>query len=199
MAVVMVHGILDTGKVFRRLAADLEARGARCLCPSLSPSDGRDGLPDLSGKLDAAIREGVAAQEPIDLIGFSMGGLISRYWLQELGGHARVRRFFAISVPFAGSLWSWLMPSAGVRQMRPGSGFLAELEAGAGRLDGIEIVSYWTPFDLVIVPPSSSVWERAENIPLLVPCHPCMLWSRALREDIAARIGLSPGAGDRSR
>jgi len=190
MAVVMVHGILDTGDVFSTLATYLEALGADCLTPSLTPSDGRDGLPDLAQKLDGIIRERLAPDEPVDLIGFSMGGVIARYWLQEVGGYGRTRRFFAISAPFAGSLWSHLHSGLGVRQMRPGSDLLRRLEAGEGRLEGMDLVSYWTPLDLVIVPPTSSIWRRAENVRLLIPCHPCMLWSRTLRHDIARRMGL---------
>jgi hypothetical protein len=63
-------------------------------------------------------------------------------------------------------------------------------------LDGIELYSFWTPFDLVIVPPTSSVWPPAENVRVLAPCHPCMLWNRALKAQIASRMGLTqPGSG----
>lgn len=190
--VVLVHGILDTGKVFRSLRADLMAHGARCLAPSLEPSDGRDGLEDLAHKLAATIEAQWGQERPIDLIGFSMGGLIARYYLQELGGHLRTRRFFAISAPFGGTLWSRLYPGLGAAQMAPGSAFLGRLEQTEDLLDGIELYSFWTPFDLVIIPPASSIWPRAENIRVLAPCHPCMLWSRELKGHIVSRMGLIP-------
>ena len=72
------------------------------------------------------------------------------------------------------------------------------LEPSDGR-QGLEdlarkLYSFWTPLDLVIIPPTSSVWPRAENIRLLAPCHPCMLWSRELKGHIATRMGLiQPG------
>jgi triacylglycerol lipase len=194
MRVVLVHGILDTGKVFRSLSDALTERGAECLTPSLTPNDGRDGLEVLAGQLAGIVDSAWGPDAPIDLIGFSMGGLIARYYLQELGGHRRTRRFFAISAPFGGSLWSRLHWGFGVSQMRPGSPFLAQLEQSAALLEGMELHSYWTPFDLVIIPPTSSVWDRAENTRVLAPCHPCMLWSRTLREHIAARMGLGESA-----
>lgn len=198
MQVVLVHGILDTGKVFRSLTAHLTALGAQCLTPSLEPNDGRCGLEELARKLAAAIDARWGPERPIDLIGFSMGGLISRYYLQELGGHRRTRRFVAISAPFAGTLWSHVYPGLGVAQMAPGSAFLAQLDQTADLLDGLELYSFWTPFDLVIIPPTSSVWPRARNIRVLAPCHPCMLWSRELKGQIASCLGLiSPGPGSR--
>jgi triacylglycerol lipase len=190
MRVVLVHGILDTGKVFRSLTAYLSALGAHCLTPSLEPSDGRDGLEDLARKLAAAIDAHWGPDQPIDVIGFSMGGLVARYYLQELGGHRRTRRFFAISSPFGGTFWSHLYPGLGAAQMAPGSAFLAQLDQTVDLLDGIALYSFWTPFDLVIVPPTSSVWPPAENIRVLAPCHPCMLWSGELKGHIASRMGL---------
>jgi len=200
MRVALVHGILDTGKVFDSLADYLTRRGSECATPSLIPNDGRNGLESLAVQLCGAIDSAWGPDSPIDLIGFSMGGLIARYYLQELGGHRRTRRFFAISTPFGGTLWSHLYLGHGVSQMRAGSAFLGQLEQGAGLLEGIELYSYWTPFDLVVLPPTSSVWDRAENIRILAPCHPCMLWSHALRQDIAARMGLgSPEAQSSAR
>jgi len=190
MRVVLVHGILDTGRVFRSLVAHLTALGADCLTPTLEPSDGRDGLEGLAEKLATAIDVRWGPQQVIDVIGFSMGGLIARYYLQELGGYRRTRRFFAISAPFAGTFWSHFYPGRGAAQMVPGSGFLTQLEQTADLLDEIELYSFWTPFDLVIIPPTSSVWPRAENIRVFAPCHPCMLWSGELRGLIASRMGL---------
>jgi triacylglycerol lipase len=199
MRVVLVHGILDTGRVFRSLVAHLTALGAECLTPTLEPSDGRDGLEDLAGKLTRAVDARWGPEQPIDVIGFSMGGLIARYYLQELGGYHRTRRFFAISTPFAGTFWSHFYPGRGAAQMVPGSGFLTQLEQTADLLDGIEAYSFWTPFDLVVIPPTSSVWPRAENIRVLAPCHPCMLWSGDLRGLIASRMGLDRYAPDPRR
>jgi triacylglycerol lipase len=62
--------------------------------------------------------------------------------------------------------------------LRPGSGFLARLNAGGRLLRGLTLHSYWTPLDLMIVPPQSSVWDLAENHRIWSLCHPCMLQNR---------------------
>lgn len=194
MRVVLVHGIMDTGRVFRSLVKQLTALGAECLSPSLEPNDGHRGLAVLAEQLKQEIDARFGPEAEINLIGFSMGGLISRYYLQALGGHRRTRRFFAISVPFEGTWWSHLGRGQGVSEMRPDSDFLRQLHAGEGVLAGMELVSYWTPFDLVIIPPTSSIWGRAENLRILAPCHPCMLWHPGLGRDLVQRLGLRGGA-----
>jgi triacylglycerol lipase len=188
MQVVMVHGIRDTGAKFRRMQPYLEARGHRCLAPSLTPNDGRDGLEPLARQLGDAVDAAWGPQARFALIGFSMGALIARLYLQELGAHRRCDRFFAVSAPMAGSAWAWLGWGEGVRQMRPGSALLRRLDRGVDRLRGTALYSYWTPLDAVIVPPTSSVWPRARNRRIWAACHPCMLWNRALLEDIAKNL-----------
>ncbi len=193
MRVVMVHGILDTGRKFRRMRMFLEQRGFVCLAPSLRPSDARAGLEELAAQLRDAIDAECGPEEPLALIGFSMGGMIARLYLQELGGWRRTRQFFAISAPMHGSWLAYLYPGRGAVQMRPGSALLRRLDAGVGRLEGIALRAYWTPFDLVILPPASAIWPDAETTRVPALCHPCMVWSRRVHADIARHLaGSSP-------
>ncbi len=188
MRVVLVHGIFDTGSKFKTLKPYLEERGHVCLAPSLTPNDGRDGLPALAKQLAGQIDAALGAETPFALVGFSMGGLVSRWYLQELGGHARVERFAAISVPMQGTLLAYAYPGEGARQMRPGSDFLARLGETVGRLDRMELLAYWTPFDTVIVPHDSADWALAESKRVPALCHPCMLWHPELMADLAAQL-----------
>jgi triacylglycerol lipase len=187
--VVLVHGIFDTGSKFRTLKPYLEARGHVCLAPSLTPNDGREGLPALAEQLRHRIDAAFGRDEPFALVGFSMGGLVSRWYLQELGGHERVELFAAVSAPMQGTVWAYGYPGLGARQMRPGSDFLACLGASAERLSRAELYAYWTPFDAVIVPQKSADWQLADSRRIPALCHPCMLWHPRLMADLAARLG----------
>jgi triacylglycerol lipase len=62
--------------------------------------------------------------------------------------------------------------------MRPGSDFLQALNGGEEAPGPVRYTSIWTPMDLMIVPPDSSVLQGADNISLLNPAHPAMLWDR---------------------
>ena len=188
MRVLLVHGIMDTGAKFRRLQPFLEARGHRCLAPSLTPRDGRDGLLPMARQLSREIDRAWGREATFAIVGFSMGGLIARLYLQQLGGAARVDRFFAVSVPHRGSLLAYGMWGRGAREMRPGSALLKALDATVQGLEGLRLRAYWTPFDAVIVPPRNCIWPAAENRRVLALCHPCMLWHRTVLADIAEGI-----------
>lgn len=187
--VVLVHGIFQNSwRCFGFLRNDLEKRGVACLSPSLKPADGRDGLPVMAEQLKREIDARFGPDERVVVVAFSMGGLISRYYLQELGGAERCDAFFTISTPHHGTGAARLGYGEGVRQMRPGSDFLKQLKEGEDQLGKMPVVSYRTAADLVILPSRSSEWERAENRVVACPLHPLMTYSPIVRRDILGRL-----------
>ena len=188
MEIVLVHGIWDSGRVFRRMSAFLAERGHHCFAPDLIPSNGRNGLVDLAQKLSAQIEERYAPDTKIALIGFSMGTLISRYYLQRLNGLHRVNRFFAISGPQQGTLTAHIWPGNAARDMRFGSRFLNDLNADLEPLRQISVCTYRTPIDLMIVPASSSRIEGARNKKVWAPLHHLMLIQQDIFQDIAEQL-----------
>lgn len=166
--VLLVHGIWDDGARFERMRLVLEGAGIRARAIDLSPNDGSAPIERLAEQVDEAA-ESLRGERPLDVVGFSMGALVSRYWLQRLGGKERCRRFVSIAGPHAGTAQAWWMPFfAGVRQMAPGSSLLADLAADADPFGEVDVHCVWTPYDLMIVPPSSSRLEpaREHRLPL---------------------------------
>jgi triacylglycerol lipase len=186
--IVLVHGFLETGMAFSTLRKRLEAQGYDCLVPKLSPSDGRGGLEALAEGLKRDIDAAYGPDIPIRVVGFSMGGVVSRYYLQKLGGAARCEKFFTIASPHNGTHAAWIYPTRGAAQMRPGSKFLKALDESDHTLGSMPVVSYRTPLDLVILPASSSVWQRAENFHFPVLLHPLMLSSAKVLDDLEKRL-----------
>lgn len=186
--VVLVHGFLETGSAFKIMRKRLEKNGVECFIPRLKPSDGRGGLEKVAAALKADIDAQFGTSEPISIVAFSMGGLVSRHYLQQLGGAARCDKLITISSPHHGTQAAWLYPSLGAEQMRPSSQFLADLHASQGKLGNMTVVSYRTPLDLVILPADSSVWDRAENLSIPVLLHPLMLSSHSVLTDIERRL-----------
>ena len=186
--VVLVHGILENGKSYKYMRSHLEKRGFTCYVPKMVPCDGRGGLENLAIHLKEDIDAHFGTKEPINIVAFSMGGLVSRYYLQNLGGAERCKQFITISSPHHGTKAGWFYPSKGAIQMRPGSQFLADLNATEDKLGKMPVTSYRTPMDLIILPPTSSVWERAENIEYPVILHPLMITSNRVIDDITRRL-----------
>ena len=97
--VLLVHGIDDTVALFHRMKPYLERGGLPVHALNLVPNNGNAGLIELARQLDAHVRTSFAADQGIDIVGFSMGGLVSRYYIQRLGGIHRVRKFVTIGTP----------------------------------------------------------------------------------------------------
>jgi triacylglycerol esterase/lipase EstA (alpha/beta hydrolase family) len=171
LPVLLVHGIWDTGTKLAPIARGLEAAGVpRTACITLSKNDGSVHLMDLAREVAAA----AAALGPkIDLVGFSMGALISRAYVQRLGGRDHVRRFVSIAGPQNGTLWARFAGAGarGVRDMAPDSALLRDLETDADPWGDVEVHTLWTPYDGMIVPPRSSVMRGTRSdarLPILV-------------------------------
>jgi triacylglycerol lipase len=189
---VLVHGFAESGSSFRMMQERLEKRGIKCFVPRLRPSDGRGGLEAVARRLKQDIDGRFGPDSRIAVISFSMGGIVSRYYLQNLGGAKRCDSLITIASPHHGTRAAWIYPSKGAAQMRPGSKFLAKLQQTEHRLGKIPVSSYRTRMDLVILPPSSSIWERAENLEFPVILHPLLLSSEAVITDIESRLMQSP-------
>lgn len=186
--IVLVHGFMETGSSWRTIEKRLTKKGYECIVPRLKPKDGRGGLERIAAGLKSDIDAAFGPDEPITIISFSMGGLVSRYYLQKLGGATRCEKLFTISSPHKGTHTAFLYPTKGAEQMRPGSRFLTELDANDATLGDMPVVSYRTPLDLMILPADSSQWKRAKNLEFTVLAHPMMLTSRRLIKDLERRL-----------
>lgn len=152
---VLVHGLWDTPRLFEPLQRALAGRRIPLLVPHLRHGLGWTPLLELAERLDQEIRAAFGAHQPLDLLGFSMGGVIGRSWIQLLGGAARTRRFISVASPQQGTLAALPWPRrwlAGVADMKPGSPLLRRLDADLAPLRRVACCSFYCPFDLTVVP-----------------------------------------------
>ncbi|MFK7849475.1 MAG: esterase/lipase family protein [Akkermansiaceae bacterium] len=190
--VVMVHGIFEDGKAFDSLKKRLENHGVECYIPRLKPPSGAPGLDKVAEELKKDIDQKFGKEDPIAIVAFSMGGLVSRYYLQNLGGAERCEKFITVSTPHHGTKVAKTLTTRGAKQMRIGSDFLQELKETEGTLGDMPVVSYRTPLDLIILPTTSSVWDRAENHSFNIALHPLMLHSNSVLDHIEKHLAEIP-------
>lgn len=188
MKLLLVHGIWDTGAAFAPLQRFLAAHGHTALAPALVPSNGYLGIADLAGKLRDYVTAHFAPDERFAVVAFSMGCIVTRYYLQQLEGYKRVRAFFAISGPHAGTLTAYCYYGQAAKDMRPGSELLRSLDASCHCLADVHIVSYWTPFDMTIFPPNHSCWRHGATRMVLSPLHRLMAANQTVHADILEHL-----------
>jgi triacylglycerol esterase/lipase EstA (alpha/beta hydrolase family) len=165
--VLFVHGIWDTGARFDTMRGALAIAGIdRGHALDLVPNDGRASIRAMAEQVDRAadaLRESHGV-ERIDVVGFSMGALVSRYWIQRVGGRDRARRFVSISGPHAGTLTAHVTGVEAGREMRPGSDVLRDLAQDVDPWGVVEVHCMFTPLDLMIVPATSSILAGARTV-----------------------------------
>src|SRR6516162_2810406 len=97
--VVLVHGFLASAGVFRPLRARLEREtGARVATFTHAPGAG---IRRIAARLGALV-DRLPAHARITVVGHSLGGLVARWYVQEMGGHARIARTISMASPFGG-------------------------------------------------------------------------------------------------
>ena len=188
MNVLLIHGLYDTGSIFKKLVKQLSSHGHRCLVPSLHPSDSRHGIADLACKLEVMVNEVFLPTKPLAVIGFSMGCLIARYYLHRMHAFHRTKAFFAISGPHRGTWLAYLHRGQGAREMRPGSDFLKDLDAVDETALEYPNYSYWTPLDLMIIPSSSSRMIAATDRIVWAAHHAMMPSHKKICADIIEKL-----------
>ncbi|MBN3923087.1 triacylglycerol lipase [Nostoc sp. NMS4] len=173
--VLLIHGIVDTEAVFHKMRAYLIQRGWSVYSLNLVPNNGDIGLDELAKQVADYVTATFAPEQRLDLIGFSMGGIVSRYYVQRLGGINRVHRFITISSPHHGTVVAYGSRRPGCLQMRPDSIFLKDLNSDAVMLGQLDFTSIWTPYDLMIVPANSSQISVGSEVIVPVALHRWMV------------------------
>ncbi len=186
--ILLVHGLMDTSYKMRRISSHLHNLGWQVFDIDLTPNTGDELLEILAQQVANLVDRTFAPGQPIDLLGFSMGGLVSRYYLQRLGGLDRVQRFISISAPNHGTIAAYFTTRPGCIQMRPDSDFMRDLNRDVDRLQCLNVTCLWTPFDLIILPPTSSKLGMGTEMSIPVIAHPLMVADRRILAAITAAL-----------
>ena len=169
---VLVHGLWDSPRLFNRLVRRLDAYQWPVSVPHLPHRLGAVPLVTLAERLDDHIRQRWGDGCVIDLLGFSMGGIISRVWLQQLGGARRTHRFISVGSPQRGTLTAQWIPRwlfAGLADMKRGSRLLRRLNADPSSLRRLECASFYCRWDLMVFPGWQAVLPLGtqQSVPVL--------------------------------
>jgi triacylglycerol lipase len=189
--VLLVHGIWDTATRLEPLRAGLVARGlAEVHAVDLAPNDGRASICELGLQVAGAVRA-LSRGRRVDVVGFSMGALVVRWYLQRGGGKEHARRFVSIAGPHHGTLTAFALPRryVGVTEMRPGSPLLKDLASDSDPFGPVQVHCVYTPLDLMIIPARSSVLPAARTVRAFsVAMHRLLITDRRVLDHVAATL-----------
>jgi pimeloyl-ACP methyl ester carboxylesterase len=191
--VVLVHGYLANRSSMLPLRAYLWARGikqVRTFDYGALLKGGR-GIEAASRGLRDFLRREIRGGR-IDLVCHSLGGLVARLYLQELGGARRVDRCITLGTPHHGTYNAYWMTSRVARELRPDSALLARLEATRPAAESVRFTSLVAGSDNIVVPRVFGAHEELVHLPDLG--HLGLLFSPAAFRAVEERLRDASGA-----
>ena len=185
--VVLVHGYLANRSTLLPLAGYLRWRGfPQVLSFNYPSSEGVErGAIALRDYLRRHVRGG-----RIDLVCHSLGGLVARVYLQQLGGARRVDHCITLATPHQGTYNSYWVASRVGRELRPDSAFLARLAASRQRASSVRFLSVVAGSDNLVVPRVFAAHEDVVRIPAMG--HVGLLFSPRVLQLVADRLSETP-------
>ena len=197
--VLLVHGFVDNRSIFAVMRHGLRRRGFASVCSwNYSPllTDVAQGADDLGRHIERVCEQ--TGHDRIHVVGHSLGGLLARYHVQKQGGDRRVESLVTLGTPHQGSLWAHVLPTPLIRQLRPGSPLLRELDEPASGCR-TPLTAIYSDLDQVVVPTSSGRCEHpdlaARNVLVHGVGHMSLPIHRSVVDEVAATLaGLRSGA-----
>ena len=172
--IVLIHGLWNNSEIFKQVFKKLDKHKVEYFAPTLLHKFGMVSIKELAKSLDKEIVYNFGIETEIDIVGFSMGGIIGRYWIKKLKGFKRTKRFISIGSPHKGTLTAQIIPKyplKGISEMKINSGLLNELSLENNRLNQIECISFYTIWDLMVFPGWKAYLPRGKKISLNILKH----------------------------
>ena len=190
--VLLVHGLVDNRSVFSVMHRSLRNRGfAQVGAWNYSPllPDIARGAADLGAHIERICEQ--TGYDRVHVVGHSLGGLIARYHVQRQGGDRRVESLVTLGTPHQGSLWAHVGPTPLIRQLRPGSPVLKELDEPAAGCR-TRMTAIYSDLDQMVVPTTSGRCEHphlgARNVLFRGVGHMSLPRHRGVVDEVAATL-----------
>lgn len=179
--VVLVHGFCATAGVFRPLRARLELEtGARIATFTHAPGVG---VRRIAGQLQRLV-DRIPPSARITVVGHSLGGVVARWYVQEMGGHGRVARTISMASPFSGVAVPQLLVGADLHEQ---SDLLKRLRDGA-RSCLVPHTSIVAGLDIVVPGPRTACLGTGDVV-LLPECgHNELLFDARVAQVVIDRV-----------
>lgn len=176
--ILFVHGYFMSRACFILLYFRLRQAGRKALFtinlrPRTSP------IEDLAHQLSEKIEEilVLTKADKIDIISHSMGGIVSRYYIEQMNGAKNINKLITIGTPHKGTKTAVFGIGANARELRVNSDFMKGLNSKP-LPDKVRYYSLWSNLDNLVIPQQSSILpEPAQNIKFYSTGHLTLLFS----------------------
>lgn len=192
--VILVHGYGHNRSGWFVLEKSLRAAGFTNIT-TLNYNPLRENVPELAERLAdrVSLIRALTGADKVHIVGHSLGGVILRWYVQELGGDRFVSTAITIASPHHGTVAALAgVPFSSVgRELLPGSWIMRRLHKGV-RPSPVRWVAYYSNIDLLVSPATSAMLGEpdlgATNILLKDQGHLSIMVSPHLARSIVQQL-----------
>jgi triacylglycerol lipase len=182
--VVLVHGFMASAGVFRPLKKQLE-RDEGTHVASFSHVPGAS-VPNIAFDLGNIVAK-LPKDARVHIVGHSLGGVVARYYVQELGGHTRVTQTIALAAPFGGAPIASRIPVFVGRDLHPKSQLLERIRARAAE-HGVPHLSIAGTHDRTVPHALAHALPHGERVSLHGRGHNTLLFDEEVTRLVVERV-----------
>ena len=189
--IILIHGLWNTSNIFNTITLKLDEKGIEYFSPTLNHKYGMTSIIELTNLLNDLILEKYGVEKELDILGFSMGGIIGRYWIIKFRGYKRTSLFITVGSPHNGTFASQLVPKypfRAISEMKINSPLLRDLSHYDYLLSGINCISFFTYWDLMVFPGWKANLNTGEKISLNVYKHKNLVRNQDAVERIIGKL-----------
>ncbi|MCA1830533.1 MAG: esterase/lipase family protein [Actinomycetota bacterium] len=190
--ILLLHGAFHNRSAFLYMKSALHRHGFRHVETMNYNVIGHD-IPELAQRLHDRLFEimFLTGATKVHLVAHSLGGLVARYYIQELGGDEKVHTCVTLGTPHQGTYAAVVGRGRAARQVRPNSPLIKQLHEGT-RASDVRYIAYYSNIDSVVIPASNAkIAEpllRARNVLVKDVGHLGLLTSRVLIRSVAESL-----------
>lgn len=133
----------------------------------------------------------ITGADKVILVSHSMGGLVSRVYLYQLGGHAFVEKLITLGSPHQGTVLAYVIGGMNVKQMRPQNTWLKALAQSEAQQETVPTTCIYSCHDNFIAPQDSAKLDYAKNRPIAGIGHIEMMISKDIQRFVCEEIILA--------
>jgi triacylglycerol lipase len=184
--ILFVHGYVESASLWNTMIANFEKDGySKSLLSAYSYNTSQSNKVDaeeVKSRVETLLKDTGATK--VDIIAHSMGTLNSRWYIKFLGGEAKVDDWVSLGGPNHGTETANFCFSTSCVEMRVGSKFLGELNAGDETPGTVSYGTWWSPCDEIINPDSSVALTGATNTKTACISHTALTTDKTVYEQV---------------
>jgi triacylglycerol lipase len=195
--VILVHGYGHNRSAWLVLARHLHQAGFTSV-HTVNYNPLVHDVPELAAHLKERIDliRTVTGSDKVHVVGHSLGGVILRWYVQELGGASAVDTAVSVASPHHGTVAAIAGAAFGrtAKQLLPGSEIVSRLGPSVTG-SPVRWVAYYSNLDLIVQPSPNAQLHGATNVLVKDHGHLSMLLAPQVARSITAQLEASEGVG----